>query len=85
MPLGTEPEKEERWGEPGWEDSSPGEQSEMTRETEIKVGARGPEWKSGRGARGRVRTEPNGFWSEGGDRDPEVRGRGTQRVETDLK
>lgn len=31
----------------------------MPRETEIKVGTRGPERKSARGARGRVRTEPS--------------------------
>lgn len=57
----------------------------MPRETEIKVGTRGPERKSARGARGRVRTEPSGSWSEGGERDPEVRGRGAQGGETDLK
>lgn len=43
MPLGTEPEKEERWKEPGWGNSREGEQSEIPRETEIKVETRGPE------------------------------------------
>lgn len=42
----------------------------MPRETEIKVGTRGPERRNGRGARGRVRTEPSGSWSEVREEEP---------------